>query len=105
MVTLGPVQLRHGVPTEVNLAAPPFKTALALTPGDALSSAGAQTLLASHWKVSDKATSQLITEFIRRGRSGEPRALEFCPSCPSCPPRPLSFVLPWSRERWNSSPL
>jgi hypothetical protein len=26
--------------------------------------AGAQTVLASHWKVSDKATSQLMTEFI-----------------------------------------
>ena len=32
------------------------------------------TLLASHWKVSDKATGQLMTEFIRRWRSGEPRA-------------------------------
>jgi hypothetical protein len=36
--------------------------------------AGAQTVLASHWKVSDKATSQLMTEFIRRWRSSEPRA-------------------------------
>jgi CHAT domain-containing protein len=36
--------------------------------------AGAQTVLASHWKVSDKATSQLMTEFIGRWRSGEPRA-------------------------------
>jgi CHAT domain-containing protein len=36
--------------------------------------AGAQTVLASHWKVSDKATRQLMTEFIRRWRSGEPRA-------------------------------
>jgi len=36
--------------------------------------AGAQTVLASHWKVSDKAISQLMTEFIRRWRSGEPRA-------------------------------
>ena len=36
--------------------------------------AGAQTVLASYWKVSDKATSQLMTEFIRRWRSGEPRA-------------------------------
>ena len=36
--------------------------------------AGAQTVLASHWKVSDKATSQLMTELIRRWRSGEPRA-------------------------------
>ena len=35
--------------------------------------AGAQTVLASHWKVSDKATSQLMTGFIRRWRSGEPR--------------------------------
>jgi CHAT domain-containing protein/tetratricopeptide (TPR) repeat protein len=35
--------------------------------------AGAQTVLASHWKVSDKGTSQLMTEFIRRWRSGEPR--------------------------------
>ena len=36
--------------------------------------AGAQTVLASHWQVSDKATSQLMTEFIGRWRSGEPRA-------------------------------
>jgi CHAT domain-containing protein len=36
--------------------------------------AGAQTVLASHWKVNDKATSRLMTEFIRRWQSGEPRA-------------------------------
>jgi CHAT domain-containing protein len=36
--------------------------------------AGAETALASHWPVSDKATKQLMTEFIRRWRSGEPRA-------------------------------
>ncbi len=36
--------------------------------------AGAETVLASHWKVSDKATSQLMTEFMRRWRAGEPRA-------------------------------
>jgi CHAT domain-containing protein len=36
--------------------------------------AGAQTVLASHWSVSDRATSQLMTEFIRRWRAGEPRA-------------------------------
>jgi CHAT domain-containing protein len=36
--------------------------------------AGAQTVLASHWKVNDKATRQLMTEFTRRWRSGEPRA-------------------------------
>ncbi len=36
--------------------------------------AGAETVLASHWTVSDKATSQLMTEFMRRWRSGEPRA-------------------------------
>jgi CHAT domain-containing protein len=35
--------------------------------------AGAQTVLASHWNVSDKATSQLMMEFMRRWRSGEPR--------------------------------
>ena len=35
---------------------------------------GAQTVLASHWNVNDNATSQLMTEFIRRWRSGEPRA-------------------------------
>jgi CHAT domain-containing protein len=35
--------------------------------------AGAQTVLASHWKVSDKATSALMTEFIRRWRAGEQR--------------------------------
>ena len=36
--------------------------------------AGAETVLASHWKVSDKATSQLMTEFMRHWHSGEPRA-------------------------------
>ena len=36
--------------------------------------AGAETVLASHWKVSDKATSQLMTEFMRRWRAGEPCA-------------------------------
>jgi CHAT domain-containing protein len=36
--------------------------------------AGAESVLASHWKVSDKATTQLMTEFMRRWRSGEPRA-------------------------------
>jgi hypothetical protein len=35
--------------------------------------AGAQTVLASHWKVSDTATSALMTEFIRRWRAGEQR--------------------------------
>jgi CHAT domain-containing protein len=35
--------------------------------------AGAQTVLASHWKVSDKATNALMTEFIRRWRAGEQR--------------------------------
>jgi CHAT domain-containing protein len=36
--------------------------------------AGAESVLASHWTVSDKATTQLMTEFMRRWRSGEPRA-------------------------------
>jgi CHAT domain-containing protein/tetratricopeptide (TPR) repeat protein len=36
--------------------------------------AGAETVLASHWKVNDKATNALMTEFVRRWRSGEPRA-------------------------------
>jgi CHAT domain-containing protein len=36
--------------------------------------AGAESVLASHWPVSDKATSRLITEFMRRWRAGEPRA-------------------------------
>jgi CHAT domain-containing protein/tetratricopeptide (TPR) repeat protein len=36
--------------------------------------AGAETVLASHWSVSDKATSELMTEFMRRWRAGEPRA-------------------------------
>jgi CHAT domain-containing protein len=40
----------------------------------AFRTAGAQTLLASHWEMTDKATSQLMTEFIRRWHSGEPRA-------------------------------
>jgi len=35
--------------------------------------AGAETVLASHWKVSDEATSRLMTEFMRRWRAGEPR--------------------------------
>jgi CHAT domain-containing protein len=35
--------------------------------------AGAQTVLASHWKVSDKATNALMTEFVRRWRAGEQR--------------------------------
>lgn len=35
--------------------------------------AGAQTVLASHWNISDKATNQLMTEFIRRWQSGESR--------------------------------
>jgi CHAT domain-containing protein len=36
--------------------------------------AGAETVLASHWPVSDLATRLLMTEFIRRWRAGEPRA-------------------------------
>ncbi len=36
--------------------------------------AGAESVLASHWNVSDKATGRLMTEFMRRWRSGEPRA-------------------------------
>lgn len=36
--------------------------------------AGAETVLASHWKVDDEATSRLMTEFMRRWRAGEPRA-------------------------------
>jgi CHAT domain-containing protein len=35
--------------------------------------AGAETVLASHWNVSDNATSELMTEFFRRWRAGEPR--------------------------------
>ena len=35
--------------------------------------AGAQTVLASHWPVNDKATSRLMTEFMRRWQAGEPR--------------------------------
>jgi len=35
--------------------------------------AGAQTVLASHWNISDKATDQLMTEFISRWQSGESR--------------------------------
>jgi CHAT domain-containing protein len=35
--------------------------------------AGAETVLASHWKVSDKATSELMIEFVRRWSSGEER--------------------------------
>lgn len=36
--------------------------------------AGAKTVLASHWDISDKATRQLMTEFMRRWQNGEPRA-------------------------------
>ena len=36
--------------------------------------AGAESVLASHWKVSDQATSRLMTEFMRRWRGGAPRA-------------------------------
>src|SRR5438128_10397525 len=36
--------------------------------------AGAETVLASHWPVSDKATSRLMTEFMQRWRAGESRA-------------------------------
>jgi CHAT domain-containing protein len=36
--------------------------------------AGAESVLASHWPVSNKATAQLMTEFMRRWRAGEPRA-------------------------------
>ena len=35
--------------------------------------AGAETVLASHWKVNDKATNALMTEFVRRWRAGEQR--------------------------------
>ncbi len=35
--------------------------------------AGAETVLASHWKVSDNATRLLMTEFMRRWQAGEPR--------------------------------
>ena len=35
--------------------------------------AGAETVLASHWKVNDAATSALMTEFMRRWRAGTPR--------------------------------
>jgi CHAT domain-containing protein len=35
--------------------------------------AGAQSVLASHWRVSDEATSRLITEFLRHWRAGKPR--------------------------------
>ncbi len=36
--------------------------------------AGAETVLASHWSVNDKATSLLMTEFMRRWSAGEQRA-------------------------------
>lgn len=35
--------------------------------------AGAQSVLASHWRVSDEATNRLITEFLRHWRAGKPR--------------------------------
>jgi CHAT domain-containing protein len=36
--------------------------------------AGAESVLASHWPVNDKATSRLMMKFMRRWRAGEPRA-------------------------------
>jgi CHAT domain-containing protein len=36
--------------------------------------AGVETVIASHWPVSDLAARLLMTEFMRRWRSGEPRA-------------------------------
>jgi CHAT domain-containing protein len=36
--------------------------------------AGAQTVLASHWNISDKATGQLMTEFMRRWQAGKSRS-------------------------------
>jgi tetratricopeptide (TPR) repeat protein len=36
--------------------------------------AGAESVLASHWKVNDKATTRLMTEFMKRWHDGEPRA-------------------------------
>ena len=36
--------------------------------------AGAESVLASHWKVNDEATSRLMTDFMRRWRAGTPRA-------------------------------
>jgi CHAT domain-containing protein len=36
--------------------------------------AGAETVLASHWPVSDQATSRLMTEFMRRWQAGESRS-------------------------------
>jgi CHAT domain-containing protein/Tfp pilus assembly protein PilF len=35
--------------------------------------AGAETVLASHWKVSDRATTRLMTEFVERWRTGKTR--------------------------------
>ena len=39
-MTVGPVQLRHEVPMEMDLAVASFKGAVALTPGDVLAVAG-----------------------------------------------------------------
>ncbi len=36
--------------------------------------AGAETLLASHWPVSDQATGTLVAAFLKHWRSGRPRA-------------------------------
>ena len=36
--------------------------------------AGTETVLASHWEVSDRASNALMTEFVRRWRAGEERA-------------------------------
>ena len=36
--------------------------------------AGAESVLASHWPVSDRATGRLMKEFMRRWSTGEPRA-------------------------------
>ncbi len=36
--------------------------------------AGAESVLASHWEVSDEATGRLMAEFMRHWRAGKPRA-------------------------------
>src|SRR5438874_2476156 len=59
--------------------------------------AGAETVLARHWRVKEKAISQPMTEFIRRWHSGEPRAQAFREAPLSCCSRKIFQSYFWGR--------